>query len=364
MTNQVDDTPPASKPDRSKNAPEESRQVKELRKRLEALEEKAAAPSRLSERILSSNRSLFFTAIIAALILSLLAFFLIRGFQWRGAMADFRAEPGIQIFSVRPVGILKRRVTGLRDPLSPNPRDILRNHNIDPALIDFQLAEYHSLNTPYGQQRTVEEEKELEQFRNMLVEVVGTLSEENRRLRENELGRISQILLEMRFPEEMKKLDLRYEDGVWFANGELLSNESEEFKALAPKYILNGVVDFENIGDFTQAKTAALKIGIESYNLLDKTLDGEWAHLSRIARLVRDYDALCLKSGISSGNIEMILRANDPISLKSDVEEILEQLIEEAQLIDSRIELKQESDTGQTAGTRDRLFLRIAPDPN
>ena len=310
------------------------------------------------DRIIGSNRSLFTSAILAALVLGAGAFLLIRGYQWRGALTDLRTEPGIQVMGVRPIGILERQVVGLRDPLAPDPQSILLKHNIDPSRVDFQLSEYHSLNTTYGRKRARSEAREIEDLRNTLIGVVGTLSEENRRQKEDELGRISQILLEFRFPEEMKKLKLKYEDGVWYADGELLANEYEAFKTLAHKYILNGTVDFEKIGNFTTAKTNALKIGIESHNLLDKDLDGKPAHVSRIARLIRDYDALCLKSGVSPGKIELVLHTSEPEIYKPEVEKIAEMLINQAQIIESRIEI--EPVVPITDKKAQRLILRLA----
>lgn len=345
-----------------KKAPKEQPQSEEQGNELEEIREQLAAiEARLAirpiDRIIGSNRSLFTSAIVAALILGTGAFLLIRGYQWRGALTDLRAEPGIQVMGVRPIGILRRQVVGLRDPLAPDPKSILLKHNIDPSRVDFQLSEYHSLNTTYGRKRARSEAREIEELRNTLIGVVGTLSEENRRQKENELGRISQILLEFRFPEEMKKLKLKYEEGVWYADGELLANEYEAFKTLAHKYVLNGTIDFDKIGNFTTAKTNALKIGIESHNLLDKDLDGNPAHVSRIARLIRDYDALCLKSGISPGKIELVLHTSEPDIYKPEVEKIAEILIDQAQLIESRVQI--EPVVPITEKNARRLYLRI-----
>ncbi|MDF1862977.1 MAG: hypothetical protein P1U87_22360, partial [Verrucomicrobiales bacterium] len=58
------------------------------------------------------------SACLAAIVLGFTVFLLIRGFQWRGALAELRTEPGIEILSVERVGFFKKRLRGLRDPLA------------------------------------------------------------------------------------------------------------------------------------------------------------------------------------------------------------------------------------------------------
>lgn len=315
--------------------------------------------SRFFNHPVISNLSVVGLGLLAAVVLGVGIFLLIRGLQWRGALSDLRAEPGIQVLGVRSLGPLKKQVIGLRDPLSPNPHRILQKHNISPERVDFKLSEYHSLNTPYGRQREVEREKELLELRGKVISVVGTLSEENRIQREHELGQISELLLEMRFPEAMQKLNLQYNDGVWYADGELLANEYEDFKALAPKYILNGTVDLDKIGNYTQEKTIALKKGIESANLLDKDYDGDPVHISRLARLIREYDALCEKSNVTPGRLKLVVKSNQPDRLEEDVHEIAEKLAETAQIDSTRIRVTPPLPIkGKTV--EDRLFLEIS----
>ena len=227
----------------------------------------------------------------------------------------------------------------MRDPLAANPHRILQKHNISPNRVDFQLAEYHSLNTPYARQREEQKAREMAELRGKVIKVVGTLSEENRRLREDELGKISQLLLEMRFPEAMKKLNLQYNDEVWYADGELLANEYEDFKAQAHKYILNGKVDFDKIGNYTQAKSQALIDGIEKPNLLDKDYSGEPAHVQRLARLIREFDALCAESGLAKRRIRLIIESNEPARIDREANRIADKLTDAAQLSETRIRL-------------------------
>lgn len=324
----------------------QSRELQDIQTRLGFIEEslrtrgskKARLPEFLDRR-LGANLSLATMGGIGAVVLGIGIFWLIRSVQWRAALSDLRAEPGIQVMSIRSLGPFKKQVIGMRDPLAPNPHKILQKHNIASRRVDFQLAEYHSLNTPYGRKREQQRQAELLDLRGKVIEVVGTLSEENRTLRENELGKISQLMLEMRFPEAMRKLNLQYDDGVWHADGQLLTNEYMEFKSQAPKFILNGAVDLDNIGNYTQAKSQALISGIQSANLLDKDYAGEPAHVPRLARLIREYDALCVKSGLSPGRIKLVITSNNPNELDERVHVIADKLTEVAKLDQTRIRL-------------------------
>ena len=90
------------------------------------------------------------SATVAAIILGMTIFLLVRGFQWRAALADLRAEPGIEILSVERLGFFKKRLLGLRDPLAQTAESILRKNNISPHTAEVILTEYHSLKTPYA----------------------------------------------------------------------------------------------------------------------------------------------------------------------------------------------------------------------
>lgn len=300
---------------------------------------------------------------VAALVLGFAVFASIQSFQWRGALAEMRAEPGIQIMSVRMVSPLKRQVHGLRDPLAPNPLVILEKHNIAASRVDLKLTEYHSLNTPYGREREQIENERFEGLRNTLVGVVGNLAEENRQMREEELGRISQLLLDMRFPEAMKKLQLKYDNGVWHADGKLPENEFVEFKAMAHHYILNGVVDLENIGNYTEEKRSSLVEGIESTNLLDIGLDGEPVHVARVARLIREYDQLSSSSGFEPERINLVLLAGEPEEYQDLVNEIANQLTDQASLVQSRIRISV-APSGAAAAGGDRLSIKVSDGGN
>lgn len=347
---------------------EETSQVEELdniQTRLQFIEESLRAKEKNSlipafwSRRGASPITIGIVSTVAALVLGFAVFAAIQSFQWRGALAEMRAEPGIQIMSVRMVSPLKRQVHGLRDPLAPNPLVILEKHNISASRVDLKLTEYHSLNTPYGREREQMEIERFEGLRNTLVGVVGNLAEENRQMREEELGRISQLLLNMRFPDAMKKLQLKYDNGVWHADGKLLENEFVEFKAMAHRYILNGVVELDNIGNYTEEKLSSLVDGMESTNLLDIGLDGEPVHVARVARLIREYDQLSSSSGIEPERINLVLLAGEPEEHQDLVNEIANQLTDQASLVQSRIRISV-APSGEAAAGTDKLTIRVS----
>ncbi|MDF1656569.1 MAG: hypothetical protein P1U58_03085, partial [Verrucomicrobiales bacterium] len=191
-----------------------------------------------------STRYIAFSACLAAVVLGFTLFLLIRGFQWRGALSDLRAEPGIEILSVERVGFFKKRLRGLRDPLAPPAENYLRKHNIGAHSVDIALAEYHSLNTPYAVERDEKRVDDVKKIRDDLVKTVGGFAADLKEKREQDLEKITQMLFEARFPEAMKTVNLRWRDDAWYVEGELYAPDREVFLAESPQYIVEGDLDF------------------------------------------------------------------------------------------------------------------------
>lgn len=263
------------------------------------------------------------SALVAAAILGFVVFMLIRGYQWRGALAELRAEPGIEILSVERVGFFKKRLRGLRDPLAPKAEDILLKHNIGPHTSDVVLTEYHSLNTPYAKQRRENTAANLEKLRSELIESVGKFAESLRKKREQDLERITELLMEAHFPEAMKSVNLEWQDGDWLAKGELYAPQRENFVKHSPEYIIEGEIDFSELVDLTASKTSSLRADIESTNLLETNMDGEWVHTERIARLVSDYDEVCKHSNLPRPALQLESTGAENSELTAIREELL-----------------------------------------
>lgn len=238
------------------------------------------------------------SAALAAFVIGLTLFLLVRGFQWRAALADLRAEPGIEILSTERVGFFKKRLRGLRDPLAPSAESILSRHGIGPWSCELALAEYHSLNTAYATQRTAEDTARYEGLRDSLIKAIGEHADSLAKQREADLEKITQMLFEARFPEAMKSVDIQWRDGTWFVQGELYAPEREAFISEAPAYIVSGNLDYSGLVDLTATRGTALRADIESTNLLTTDPDGNLAHLDRVKRLVADYDEVCIRSGL------------------------------------------------------------------
>jgi hypothetical protein len=110
-----------------------------------------AAPENNDTEPPKSTMYVVTSALVAAAIFGFTVSMLMRGFQWRGDLAELRAEPEIEILSIERVGFFKKR---LRGPLAPTAESILLKRNTGPHTSDVILTEYHSPNTPYAKQRT------------------------------------------------------------------------------------------------------------------------------------------------------------------------------------------------------------------
>lgn len=267
-----------------------------------------------------------FSAVLAAAILVMVAFLLIRGFQWRAALADLRAEPGIEIMSVERVGFFKKRLLGLRDPLAPTAESILLAHNIGPHTSEVFLTEYYSLHTKYAEQRAEKEEIQLVEIRDSLMDAVGNFASEVNAKRDADLEKITQMLFDVKFPEEMKSVQLEWKEGTWHVDGQLYAPEREAFVKAAPAYVLEGELDFSDLVDQTASETSSLRELIEGPNLFATDIDEKFVHLERIIRLVADYDEVCERSDLPRVRVCLEFTTPDPAADEEPIRIIREKL--------------------------------------
>lgn len=265
----------------------------------------------------SSTLYVLASATLAAAILGLTAFLLIRGFQWRSALHALRAEPGIEILSVERAGFFKKRLRGLRDPLAPTVESILRQHNIGQRSAEILVTEYHSLHTPYAAQREAEEAARFDDLRDSVLTAVGHFAEITTKRREQDLEKITQMLFNARFPEAMKTVSVHWNDGDWQFRGELYAPDRDAFLAKAPEYIIEGKIDDSQLIDLTATRTTDLKQQIETPNLLASNLDDQRVHVDRMVRLVRDYDEVCEHSAMAKPKLRLELRTSEPTDIDS-----------------------------------------------
>jgi hypothetical protein len=259
-----------------------------------------------------STLYIFGSATMAALVLGLTLFLLVRGFQWRGALADLRAEPGIEILSIERVGFFKKRLLGLRDPLAPTAESILIKNNIGPNSAEVVLTEYHSLNTPYAISREKAEQSRFDDLRQSVLSAIGEFAATTSAKREADLERITQMLFQARFPEAMKTVDLEWKDGKWLAKGELYAPQHETFLAESPDYIVDGDLDFGGLVNLTESRTSSIRQDLESTDLFTVDLDGNYVHIDRMRRLVADYDLVCEESGLPQARLQLEITVADP----------------------------------------------------
>ena len=326
----------------------------------------AASKSAKPARPVREPRSTLYvlgSATMAALVLGFTIFLLVRGFQWRGALAELRAEPGIEILSVERVGFFKKRLLGLRDPLAPAAEGILLKHNIGPHSAEVVLTEYHSLNTPYAEQREQAEAAKFDGLRDTVLKAVGEFADAATKKRDEDLEKITQMLFEARFPEAMKTVDLEWKEGAWYAKGELYAPEREVFVKEAPAYIVEGGLDFDQLVDLTVSRTSTLRQQIESPDLFAVDLDDQPVHLDRMVRLVEDYDEVCERSGLPQPRLQLELVAADPAPAMARLAEIKQSLTGPGRLPEDRFLADLAKPGGAGAPARASLKLVLLPAP-
>lgn len=295
-----------------------------------------AEKARPVKKAYRSNTYVIFSACLAALILGMTIFLLVRGFQWRGALADLRSEPGIEILSVERLGFFKKRLRGLKDPLAPTAESILVKHNIGPRSADVLLTEYHSLNTPYGLARIAKEEARFNELKSSLTTALGGFAKSMTDKRESDLEKITQMLFEARFPKAMKTVEIEFKKGEWILKGELYAPARATLLDEAPTYLVEGKLNISSLVDLTESRGSALREQIQSTNLLAKDIDGEFAHTERIARLLNDYDEVCIHSNIPSPRYRLEAQTNDQQGIRKNLDTIRKQLAASAEIESDR----------------------------
>ena len=301
------------------------------------------------------------SATVAALILGMTVFLLVRGFQWRAALADLRAEPGIEILSTERFAFFKKRLLGLRDPLAPKVEAILRKHNIGPNSYELHLTEYHSLNTPYSVEREIAQQNEIDEIRSTMVDALTEFSLSLTKTREADLEKITQMLFEARFPMAMQSVDLDWKDGAWYVTGELFGPDHQAFIDTAPEYIVEGDLDFSGLKNLTETLGSSLQKLIETPNLLAEDLDGNLVHLDRMARLVADFDTMAERSDILPPKLQLEVENAKLSDVSLELEFIRESLLSHAHIDEERF--YPDFATEPKSGDAPSIHLKLIPSP-
>lgn len=301
------------------------------------------------------------SATVAAIILGMTIFLLVRGFQWRAALADLRAEPGIEILSVERLGFFKKRLLGLRDPLAQTAESILRKNNISPHTAEVILTEYHSLKTPYALEREATEKARFDELRQSVLAAVGEFTATTTAKRKADLERITQMLFQARFPEPMKTVDLEWNDGKWHAKGELYAPAHKTFMKESPSYIVEGELKFDQLVNLTESLTSSIRADLDSTDLFIVDLDGLYVHIDRMRRLVADYDLVCHNSGLPRPRFQLEILRADLAGIADRIAAVKKGLTSPGGIAPDRFlpNLVKELPAGETA----KAFLRLVPVP-
>jgi hypothetical protein len=308
-----------------------------------------------------STLYVFVSATTAAVILGFTIFMLVRGFQWRAALADLRTEPGIEILSVERLGFFKKRLLGLRDPLAPPAESILRKNNIGPHTAEVILTEYHSLNTPYALDREKAEQARFDDLRQSVLAAVGQFAATTTAKREADLERITQMLFQARFPEPMKTVALEWREGNWYARGELYAPAREAFVRESPAYIVEGELKFDHLVNLTESRTSAIRADLDATDLFTVDLDGGYVHIDRMRRLAADYDIVCRESGLPKPRFQLEILTADLAGVVHQIAAVKKGLTSPGGIPADRFlpDLAKELPAGEKA----KAFLRLVPVP-
>jgi len=97
---------------------------------------------------------LVFACVLLVLLGSLWAFAAWRNHQWHAYAESLGRQPGIIVTSAGRHGE-RFVISGLRDPLSPDPQMLLREAGLDSRRAEFHWGAYYALDDPILQQRVV-----------------------------------------------------------------------------------------------------------------------------------------------------------------------------------------------------------------
>jgi outer membrane protein OmpA-like peptidoglycan-associated protein len=95
-----------------------------------------------------------FSCILLLLLGGLWGFRAWRNHQWRAYADSLGRQPGIIVTSAGRHGG-RFVISGLRDPLSPDPQTLLRTAGLDPRHAEFHWGSYYALDDPILQQRVL-----------------------------------------------------------------------------------------------------------------------------------------------------------------------------------------------------------------
>lgn len=300
-------------------------------------------------------------AVATALVFGFALFFAIDEARWRSALAELRAEPGIEVFAVERTGLQRRRLLGLRDPLAPDPGEILARHRIPAEAVELHLVPHSSLGTPYAEQRAEEDRDHIENLHETLTRLVADLADKLEKQSDEDFEKLSKLVIEARFPEEASALDIRFRRGVWTVKGDLSEPSHTEFTAHLPDLLVRGRLDLAGLTNRTEEKTAAIREIVEGIDLFQEDFEGRLVHRDRLARLLVDYDDLCRAAGRPLPRFRIQIPAKRKEHLAAPLEQLKRHLADEAGIEPERFlpetDLAQEENPDRTGS----LILEDSP---
>jgi hypothetical protein len=133
----------------------------------------------------------------------------------------------------------------------------------------------------------------------------------------------------------------------------------------APAALLEGEIDFSELTNLTETRTASLGEQISTTNLLTTDLDGEFTHVDQVIRLLADYDEVCEISRIPAPRLRLEIVSPDERQEDLRIASLWKELTVDGEIDPKRFEetlmiLPESSEEGTPETDRDLLaFLKI-----
>ena len=206
-------------------------------------------------------------AFLVAAILGLVAWNLHCAHDWSRVEAALRSEPGIEVLLVEDIGFHKRKVSGLRDPLARDPKEILEEVGGHHGKVEFAMPPFHSLDTPFAEQRENERSlahsSELTAQRRQFATELANLESATELAREQDQIALTPRLFSCRFPTA-GKVALKRAGNIWQLTGEAEEPLYSEIVRHAPGLPLSGTLETSGLINATIGRTQLLLEKIEA----------------------------------------------------------------------------------------------------
>ena len=212
------------------------------------------------------------------------------------ADAALRTEPGIVVTVAENPPLEKPRIAGLRDPLAPDPAEILREAGLRPENFSIDLQPFQSVGTTYAHQREQDRVRELEDARKSMTQEIGELTAASENVRQQDLETFTRALFALKFPEAADNVTLTYANDRWSLSGAVADPLYTRLRERSAELVLDGEVDTSGLKNATLLQFEDLRRDIEIAQLVFHSGNAELTedgvdHSEQLIDLIGELDA-------------------------------------------------------------------------